>query len=153
MNPLESDRATTPPPADAVCLVGAWQMVRAESNGQNAPEMVVEKSTMEFGAGSYCVRFDGCAVDTGTFELGGGGEAWTIVLRSETGQNAGRSLPARWQVRGDRLRICYGLNGIAPNRFAAVAGDECYLATYRRLQSDVGGRPPMPATPVVAGDG
>jgi uncharacterized protein (TIGR03067 family) len=113
-------------------VIGMWQLVRAEFGGEETPELVVQQTTVEFTAASYRVRFAGRVVDRGTFELGGVVGTHTIVLRGVEGPNAGRTIPGVFQLRGDRLRVCYGINGIAPTEFGTSAGDERYLATYRR---------------------
>ncbi len=107
-------------------------MVRAELGGESAPPEVAGQTTLQLTDGKYRVRFGGEVVDRGTFDVGGVIERPTIVLRGTSGPNAGRTIPGLFQIRGDRLRICYGLNGIAPTEFATAAGDERYLATYRR---------------------
>ncbi|MCX6934148.1 MAG: TIGR03067 domain-containing protein, partial [Verrucomicrobia bacterium] len=56
----------------------------------------------------------------------------TLTLRGTEGPNAGRSIPAIYQVRGDLLRICYGLDGTAPTAFVSPPGSQLYLVTYRR---------------------
>jgi hypothetical protein len=37
-----------------------------------------------------------------------------------------------FQLVGDRLRICYGMDGTAPTGFVSPPGSTHYLATYRR---------------------
>ena len=46
--------------------------------------------------------------------------------------NAGRTIPAIFQRKGELLRICYGLDGTTPTTFATTAGSSHYLAIYRR---------------------
>jgi NAD(P)-dependent dehydrogenase (short-subunit alcohol dehydrogenase family) len=46
--------------------------------------------------------------------------------------NAGRSIRAIFQLKGDLIRICYGLDGTTPTAFHSPAGSAHYLATYRR---------------------
>lgn len=113
-------------------LDGLWQMIRAEFEGELAPELVTTKTTLELVEGSYRVWFDGVVSDQGSFALGRAGEDSTIVLCSTGGQNAGRTIPAIYQQVGDRLRVCYGLDGAVPVEFRAESGASRYLATYRR---------------------
>lgn len=111
-------------------LEGVWEMVRSELRGESAPELVVLKTELEFTSASYIVRFDGEAMDRGSYQAGAEGK--TLLLRGVSGTNAGRSIPCIYQLQGNRLRICYGLDGSAPTGFSAQAGEERYLATYRR---------------------
>jgi len=114
-------------------LDGHWIMVRAEMGGQRAPELILQQTRMHLTAGRYTVRFDGTITDHGTFEVEETFGSPSLILRGLEGPNAGRTIPCLFQQVGDRMRICYGLDGIAPTAFTAAAGEERYLATYRRL--------------------
>jgi hypothetical protein len=48
------------------------------------------------------------------------------------GVNAGRTIPSIFQLTGDRLRICFGLDGKTPATFVSARGSDHYLVTYRR---------------------
>ena len=56
----------------------------------------------------------------------------TFILLGAKGPNAGRTIPCIYQLAGNRLRVCYGLDGTTPTAFATTAGSPHYLATYRR---------------------
>lgn len=114
---------------------GTWLMVRAELDGDLAPDLVVAKSQIEFAAGRYEARFGSETGDRGTFVVGGAPEQGTIELQVLDGPNRGRAIPCIFQRRGDRLRVCYGLDGVAPAAFVTGPGQQRYLVTYR-LQSD-----------------
>lgn len=116
----------------APTLEGLWQMLRAEFAGDSAPELVTGKTTLELVGGEYIVRFEGKIVDRGTFEAGGVVDSTTLLLRGTSGPNAGRTIPCAYQLRGDRLRVCYGMNGIAPTDFSTDTANQRYLAVYRR---------------------
>ncbi len=106
-------------------------MVRAELAGELAPDLVVAKSRIEFAAGRYETRYGSETGDRGTFVVGGGTEPGTIQLQVEAGPNRGRTLPGIFQRRGDRLRVCFGLDGVAPGDFSTTPGQQRYLVTYR----------------------
>ncbi len=114
-------------------IEGRWQLLRAEQAGEAAPELVVRRTTLSLVAGKYAIWFAGEEMDSGTFETGGLAGALTLLLRGLRGPNAGRTIPCIYQLRGDRLRICYGFNGTAPTDFATAANDQRYLATYQRV--------------------
>jgi uncharacterized protein (TIGR03067 family) len=116
-----------------IALEGKWKMLRAEFAGQPAPELIVKKTEVELRNGKYIVRFDREIADRGTFELEGEGEGMTLVLHGTSGPNAGRTIPCIFQLVGDRLRICYGLDSVLPTEFATLVGQQRYLATYRRV--------------------
>lgn len=113
-------------------LDGCWQMVRAELDGEQAPELVAQRTELELRDGEYLVRFDEQVIDRGSFEAVANGDLKTLVLRGKSGPNAGRTIPCIYQHVGERLRICYGLSGIAPTGFTTTGLRQCYLATYRR---------------------
>jgi uncharacterized protein (TIGR03067 family) len=118
----------------ATLLDGSWQLLRAELDGEAAPELVTMGVVLRLREGGYAVKFKGHISDAGTFELGGTGVLSTIVLRGTKGTNAGRIIPGIYQQRGDLLRLCYGLGGEAPTEFTTAAGQKRYLATYRRTE-------------------
>lgn len=113
-------------------LIGTWQIVKAELAGEEMPAFVADQMEVELADGTYLVRFAGEVSDRGTYTLGTAGSLKTILLAGVEGSNAGRSIPAIYQFVGDRLRICYGLDGLVPGAFATGTGQKLYLATYRR---------------------
>ena len=113
-------------------LDGIWQIVRAELAGEEMPAFVAEKIEVELSGGTYTIRFAGEVSDRGTVMLGSSGGHQAMHLTGVEGVNAGRTIPAIYRHVGDRLRVCYGLDGIAPGAFATGTGQKRYLATYRR---------------------
>jgi uncharacterized protein (TIGR03067 family) len=119
-------------PHDDSSLEGSWEMVRAEFAGEKAPELVLRKTTVEFAGKKYFVRFDGKVVDEGHFALAVTGDHAAATFSGIIGTNAGRVIPAIYQLHGERLRICWGFGGVAPTGFITAPGSQLYLATYRR---------------------
>jgi uncharacterized protein (TIGR03067 family) len=118
--------------SDHAALDGVWAIVKAELAGEEMPELVAKKIEVELSGGAYVVRFDGQATDRGSYRLGATDVHHGMILVGVEGPNAGRTIPAIYQLAGDRLRICYGLDGIAPGNFSTAPGGQLYLATYRR---------------------
>lgn len=122
-------------------LLGTWQMVRAEFDGENAPDEVAQHTEIRFTPSHYSVLFAGQTADSGSIEfppianLLEGGPAHAAVaifsLHGQQGTNAGRTIPCIGQRVGDRLRICFGLAGMLPTEFSTHVGQQRYLATYR----------------------
>ena len=110
-------------------LAGIWEMVRAESGGEPSTDLLALRVELHLAADTYVVRFAGEVADRGTFTLGADG---SIILVGVEGPNTGRTIPCIYQLVGDRLRICYGLDGAIPSAFATTNGSSDYLATYRR---------------------
>lgn len=117
---------------------GVWQLVRAELDGDPAHELLVDNTVLEFKAGTYTVRYAGETADQGTVELGSGTDPASFLLRGQSGPNAGKTIPCIYQRVGERLRVCYGLDGVPPTRFSTAIGEQRYLAVYRFLNREFG---------------
>jgi uncharacterized protein (TIGR03067 family) len=113
-------------------LPGTWEMIRAELNGENSPELLALGVELVLTTDTYVVRFGGVLADQGTYRHDESGPPARLVITGTEGPNAGRSIPCIYQLAGDRLRVCYGMDGEAPTAFASAAGSAHYLATYRR---------------------
>ncbi len=120
-------------------LDGTWQLLRAEWEGETAHELVTQNTVMELKAGAYVIRFGGETTDEGSFELGNAKSGTTITLYGMAGTNAGRTVPGIYQRIGERLRICFGLDGQIPTDFSSRAGQPNYFAIYQRRN----GAPPL----------
>ena len=108
-------------------------MIRGELAGEAAPELVLECTRLRLAAGTYEVEFAGAVAARGTSAESPAAEHRTLALQGEAGPNAGRTIPCIFQLVGDRLRVCYGLDGVLPGRFEAASGQSRYLVTYRRV--------------------
>ena len=129
---VESLLSPATPPAHPLC--GTWKMVRAELAGEPAHPLLVDNTTVEFTKDHYAVSYDGEIADRGryTFSFTAGDAHHQLTLRGTKGPNAGRTLPAIFQRKGELLRICYGLDGTATTTFVSPPGSQLYLVTYRR---------------------
>lgn len=123
---------TVPDDPSLAALAGQWQLVRAELDGEPAHELVTTNTTLRLDAREYEVRFGGEVADRGSLALEASGGNPVLVLSAGEGPHAGRVIRSIFQVRGSMLRICYGLDGVAPDAFATHGGSQRYLATYRR---------------------
>jgi uncharacterized protein (TIGR03067 family) len=112
-------------------LPGIWHPIRAELDGQSAPELALQRMEFQLTSTDYAVHFGGEPYDCGTFTH----TETTIHLTAQKGPHAGRVIAAIYQLAGDRLRICYGLDGTAPDAFKTAPGSQRYLVTYRRQTS------------------
>jgi uncharacterized protein (TIGR03067 family) len=110
-------------------IQGTWHPIRAELDGQAAPELALERMELVFSESGYSVSFAGTVHDRGAVTYTDS----TLILTAHHGPNSGRIIPAIYQLAGDRLRICYGLGGDAPTAFQTTTGSQRYLVTYRRL--------------------
>ena len=87
---------------------GIWELIRAELDGEQAPEMITTKTELALADGTYEVRFAGEVADRGEFAVGTTEDVKTIVLRGIEGPNAGRTIPCIYQLVGERLRVSLG---------------------------------------------
>ena len=122
-----------PQPPSLGPLAGRWQLVRAELDGEPAHELITRNSTLEMQEGGYEIRFGGEVADRGQLTHADEGDNVGLVLRAEHGAHPGRVVRSIYQLRGDLLRICYGLDGVTPAAFATSGGSQRYLAVYRRV--------------------
>lgn len=120
-------------PDSLSALIGHWQMVRAEFAGEAAPELVVQRTELHFSADRYRVSYDSEERDAGTYVIAGDAATKTLTLLADAGANTGRRVECIFQLVGDRLRICYGLDGKLPTHFTTGLAQPRYLATYRRV--------------------
>lgn len=116
-----------------VLLDGRWLSLKAELDGQQAPAMALAKMELRILAERYEMTFGGSVVDAGDLLVHPDGEKLTLELRATSGENRGRVVPAIAQLRGDRLRICFGMDGTRPTAFATHLGSARYLVSYRRV--------------------
>ena len=120
---------------DDTTLQGKWVPLKAELSGENAPPEMLARMELAFTHGHYAVQFGGENAEAGDYTLMATGDQKSLTMHASTGLHSGRTLPCIYQLAGDRLRICYGLDGSLPPAFAAAAGTPHYLVSYRRKSS------------------
>jgi uncharacterized protein (TIGR03067 family) len=113
-------------------LHGHWLPVRAELDGQEAPALALERMEFTLSPEGYEVRFAGEVHDRGTFTH----TETSLSMTARQGRHDGRVIAAIYQLAGDRLRVCYGLDGTAPDAFKTAVNSGRYLVTYRRRSPD-----------------
>jgi len=113
-------------------FTGTWRPLRAELDGELAPKEALDSMQLLFGDGQYRVKFGREVSDQGTFVASQEENFWQLTLTGQKGINAGRVIPAIAQMRGDRIRICFGLQGKRPADFTGALNSGCYLVNYRR---------------------
>jgi len=114
-------------------LEGRWQLVRALYQGVSAPDEIIQRTILEISSSSYVVKFDGKTSDQGSLKFGSSETMKYIVLAGEIGPNEGLTIRGIFQHVGNRLKICYGLDGIVPSEFTTSPTENRYLATYRKI--------------------
>lgn len=114
---------------------GTWKPVSVELGGHPLPEGVLKTMELMLEGNSYFMRA-GDQLDRGTVAF----NEETVPLRMDIsgtdGPNAGKHIPAIWQLEGDLLTICYGLQGESrPTSFATGKNPKLFLVKYRRAPS------------------
>jgi uncharacterized protein (TIGR03067 family) len=121
---------------DAKALQGVWKPFKAEAGGQALPDAVVKTITLKLDKGRYEVTFTGDPkVDQGTTTLDTKSKPKGITIKGVKGPNAGKTIPAIYELKGDTLRVCYDLSGAKrPTAFKTTAGTQLALMTYKRAK-------------------
>jgi uncharacterized protein (TIGR03067 family) len=121
-----------PMPDDAKGIQGTWVPVKAEIGGTPMKEDFLTNTVMKLEAPKYEVTVAG-SPDKGSYTLDAESKPKTIDITGEEGPNAGRKIAGIYELKGDTLRICYGLGGSArPAEFKSPAGTKYFLVTYKR---------------------
>ncbi len=118
-------------PNDAKNIQGTWLPAQAELGGQPMKEEVLKIISLTLNDGKYEVTAEN--VDKGTYKINPAAKLKEITITGVEGPNAGKTIPAIYELDGDMLRICYGLGGAArPTEFKSPAGTKVFLVTYKR---------------------
>lgn len=107
-------------------LWGTWQIVRSEYNGLDNPEQEKEYS-WEFQGHKYTIKHNGNFVQLWKVKLNSGKKPKTI---DATHDITGQKLMGIYEIKGDRLKICYDLTGNGrPDSFKAAPGSRrvCFI--------------------------
>src|SRR3981081_297463 len=93
-------------------LAGAWVPIAATVSGQ---ELVLAELRVKYlvldGHDYSIIDRSNQIVDSGEYLVNDSATPWTIDIVGRDGPNAGRSMLAIFELRGDRLTVCYDLDG------------------------------------------
>lgn len=115
-------------------LDGSWKPTDAVMGGQPFPPPIVAAMSLTVSGGGTAYRVQvGPQLDVGTIRLDEGASPAAMDITGVEGPNAGRTIPAIYELQGDTLRICYDLSGQGrPTAFASAAGTMHFLVNYAR---------------------
>jgi uncharacterized protein (TIGR03067 family) len=117
---------------DSKDIQGTWLPIEAELGGKPMGNDFITSTTLTLNEGKYEVVVAG-ASDKGTYKMDATLKRKTIDITGTEGPNVGKTFPAIYELRGDTLRICYGLGGNArPTEFKSPPGTQHFLVTYKR---------------------
>jgi uncharacterized protein (TIGR03067 family) len=113
-------------------LEGTWLPSTAQFGGRNWPDEQLKATKLVITDGKYTVTVSG-QDDTGTLKVDGNAKPATMDIVGTDGPNKGRNFPAIYELSGDKLKICYALDGKErPCTFESKMGTRLFLVEYKR---------------------
>lgn len=110
-------------------LAGRWTPVDAELGGQDFPVANFAGATLQLTDSTY--EFAG---DTGTYVVLSTKSPAKMDIRGTTGPNAGRTIPAIFELSDEQLTIGYQLgSGERTIEFASPQGSQILIVYYKRV--------------------
>jgi uncharacterized protein (TIGR03067 family) len=117
---------------DAKAIQGTWLPTKAEIAGKPMGNDFITTTTLKLDNGKYEVIVAG-QPDNGAYTIDPAQKPKTIDITGTEGPNIGKKIPAIYELRGDTLRICYGLGGSPrPTEFKSPTNTSYFLVTYKR---------------------
>jgi uncharacterized protein (TIGR03067 family) len=112
---------------------GHWQMVEGIMGGQAFPADLIKDITLTINGNKYVSKAEG--PDEGTIKYIPNTSPKAMEIKGTEGPNKDKTLPAIYELKGDKLIICYDLSGKArPKEFKSTAGTQLFLATYKKAK-------------------
>ena len=122
-------------PHDGKDIQGTWLPIKAEVGGKPMGNDFLTNTVMKLDGGKYLVTVAG-SPDKGDYTLDAGSKPKTLDITGSEGPNAGKKIPCIYELKGNTLKICYGLDGSArPTEFKSPPGTKYFLVTYERKKS------------------
>jgi len=110
-------------------LAGQWTPVSAELAGQDYPVARFGGATLQLTDSTY--EFAG---DKGSYAVLSSKEPAKLDIRGQSGPNAGRTIPAIFEVSHEQLTIGYQLgSGERPTEFTSPEGSQILIVNYKRV--------------------
>jgi uncharacterized protein (TIGR03067 family) len=117
--------APAPAPLD-----GSWTITHATLAGKDMSPSLFQGSTLQLAGGHYVFQND-----TGDYRASPDSAPAILDIQGRAGPNAGKTIPAIYQVTSDSLIICYNLAGGArPTAFVSDSGTLLFLVHYARVK-------------------
>lgn len=127
---LSSDGAMNPD--DAEKLQGKWEVTGAEFNGNTITAGDLNDISLTIHGKTFESTHD-AQTDRGAFTVNNARKPLEMDVRAETGNWAGRTVPAIYELAGDTLRICYAVEGTErPKVFTTEQDSGRLTVSYKR---------------------
>jgi uncharacterized protein (TIGR03067 family) len=110
-------------------LAGNWKPVSAELAGKDFPVANFAGATLQLTDSTH--EFAG---DKGTYVVLSTKSPAKMDIRGQSGPNAGRTIPAIFELSDEQLTIGYQLgSGERPIEFESPPGSQILIVEYRRI--------------------
>jgi uncharacterized protein (TIGR03067 family) len=125
----------TAKPDDSQDIQGTWLPTQAEIGGKGMTDDFLKNTVLKLDNGKYEVTVANVP-DKGNYAINPKMNPKTLDIAGIDGPNAGKKIPAIYELHGDTLRICYGLgDSPRPTEFKSSPGTQNFLVTYQRKKS------------------
>lgn len=112
-------------------LNGTWKVEKAEIDGADQTD-AFKVAVMVLDNGTYDVSF-GDMKDKGTLSVDATKTPKTMDVKGTDGTNKGKSYPCIYELKDDKLTICYGLDEkTRPAKFESAKESNTMLVVYKR---------------------
>lgn len=115
-------------------MAGDWVPVLMQLNGKKQPDELLKSIKLTIKGDRYNTVV-GKEKDEGTLKLDATKEPREMDIITNVGENKGKAIPCIYEIKGDELRVCYGLKlAERPTDFKADedAIGVVMLITYKR---------------------
>lgn len=127
-------------PSGAVCdydkkddakIDGTWLASEAEMNGKKLPKSFSENLKLTLKDKEYEAVAE--SPDRGTVTYNKSADPKEMDIKGVEGPNKGKTILAIYELKNDKLKICYDLSGKdRPSEFKTKAKTKLFLVTYER---------------------
>ena len=125
------------PKSDPAKLVGTWNIVSGEDQGQAIPEDHIKGTTVRITKDTITVldRKDQQTYVV-NYKLDPAKKPWTVTMMILDGPMKGKATSGILELSGDDLKLCYALPGEkAPADFKVPAGSKQLLLVMKRARA------------------
>jgi uncharacterized protein (TIGR03067 family) len=113
-------------------LDGTWQLTEGEVSGTKLPPNAVAAIVLVVTGDHYRVT-TAEGPDEGTVRLLSDRKPKAMKIEGTKGPNTGKTMLAIYELKDDKLRVCYDLSGQAwPTEFKSKSKTQTFLAIYRK---------------------
>ncbi len=124
-----------PAAADRAKLQGTWVAESGEKDGQPLPDDALRQIWLDINGDEIAFHPSGNVPVRVTFTLDPTRKPKTLTMTAQNGPDRGKSVPAIYEVEGDRLKLCHDTNKgeKRPTTFAAPQGSDLLLLVLKRV--------------------